>query len=168
MALKAASTPRAEAPFAYESRGKYPVPRLGGMIMRSDVGRPLLIHTGGWAYFSRCAKFAAVLMVSMFASGCASDQATRIYAPNKYAPRIASEVEILSQPPSSTYEVLADFQSRGESRSDMQRRAAEVGADAVIVVFVGGQRARSDEKAGEDTYAGTYSRVVGTAIKYTK
>lgn len=136
--------------------------------MRSDVGRPLPIPSRGRGFFGRCAALTVTILVSMHANGCASDQATRIYSPNKYAPRIASEVEILSQPPSRTYEVLADFQSRGETRSDMQRRAAEVGADAVIVIFVGGQRARSDEKAGEDTYAGTYSRVVGTAIKYTK
>ena len=34
--------------------------------------------------------------------------------------------------------VIADFQSRGENAKAMQKKAAKIGADAVIVVYLGG------------------------------
>jgi hypothetical protein len=105
-------------------------------------------------------------LISMLLSGCASDQANRYYGNEKFPPRPVEDVEILREPPSSEYEVIADFQSRGESPKDMQRKAAEIGADAVIVATVGGYRARSDEWAGVDSQSSTYSRIVGTAIRF--
>ena len=98
--------------------------------------------------------------------GCASDQASRIYITEKLPPKEANQVEILRVSPTRPYEVIADFQSRGESPQDMQRRAAAIGADAVIVVIAGGYRARSDEAAGQDTQGDAYSRIMGTAIRY--
>jgi hypothetical protein len=114
-------------------------------------------------------KLSGLCVVVLFAVpfwGCASDQANRYYGNEKYASRPVEEVEILREPPTSEYEVIADFQSRGESPKDMQRKAAEIGADAVIVATVGGYRSKSDEWAGVDSQSSTYSRIVGTAIKF--
>ena len=46
----------------------------------------------------------------------------------------------------------------------MQRKAAKIGADAVIVVPLGGYRSKSDEWAEQDTEGRTYSRITATAI----
>lgn len=46
----------------------------------------------------------------------------------------------------------------------MRRKAAAVGADAVIVVLAGGSRLQSAEWASEST--NTYSRIIGSAIRY--
>lgn len=97
---------------------------------------------------------------------CTSDQANRYYSSVKYPAKSIEAVEILRAPPSRPYDVIADFQSRGESPHDMRRKAAAIGADAVIVAMLGGYRARSDEWAGEDSESHTYSRIVGTAIRY--
>ncbi len=105
-------------------------------------------------------------VVFMLAAGCASDEANRYYGPFKYSARPVNSVEILSAAPPRPYVVLADFQSRGESPRDMQRKAAAIGADAVVVVTVGGYRAKSDAWAGEDSQHQSYSRILGTAILY--
>lgn len=110
------------------------------------------------------------LCLSVFAgavlSGCvSSDQASRYYGQQRFPPRETDSVEVLRSPPAQSYDILADFQSRGESPRDMQRKAAEIGADAVIVVLGGGYRSRGDEWAGESS-VGTYSRIMGTAIRY--
>lgn len=99
-------------------------------------------------------------------AGCESDEANRYYGSEKYPAKPVEEVEILQVAPTRPYEVLADFQSRGESPRDMQEKAAAIGADAVIVAMVGGYRDRSDEWAGEDSQASSYSRIIGTAIRY--
>lgn len=48
----------------------------------------------------------------------------------------------------------------------MQKRAAEIGADAVIVSLLGGYYDSNTEWASEDAFSSTYSTIAGTAIKY--
>ena len=62
--------------------------------------------------------------------------------------------------------VIADFQARGADDDYMRKKAAAIGADAVIVSYLGGYRDRGDEWAGQDSQSQSYSRVTGTAIKY--
>jgi len=76
------------------------------------------------------------------------------------------QVQLLDAPPSSPYEIIAEFQSRGETPEDMRRKAAEVGADAVIVVLAGGLRLHSAEWASERT--DSYTRIIGSAIRFKK
>lgn len=106
--------------------------------------------------------FVAPLLV--LAGGCASDQASRYFASERYPAKPAEQVDILNAPPSRPYEIIAEFQSRGETPQDMRRKAAGVGADAVIVVLAGGSRLQSAEWASEST--NTYSRIIGSAIRY--
>ena len=97
---------------------------------------------------------------------CASDVANRYYAKDTFVPKPVNQVDLLYEAPNRPYEVIADFQSRGESPRQLRAKAARIGADAVIVVLLGGYRAESDKWADEDTYGKTYTRIVGTAIKY--
>jgi hypothetical protein len=99
-------------------------------------------------------------------SGCASDVANRYYAKEKFPPRDPSTVSILTDKPAREFIVIADFQSRGESPADLQKKAASVGADAVIVSLLGGYYSLNEEWAGGDSYSKTYSRISGTAIKF--
>jgi hypothetical protein len=101
----------------------------------------------------------------MLISGCVTDVANRYYAKESFPPKDVSEVEILTSPPTRAHEVIADFQSRGETPSDMQRKAAAIGADAVIVQLLGGQVLESATWAGTASN-NTYSRITGTAIRY--
>lgn len=109
-----------------------------------------------------------VMITMMFCQiySCAYDVANRYYGKRTYAPKQPDEVEILRDTPTRPYDVIADFQSRGETPEDMRRKAAKIGADAVIVSTLGGYRAFGEEWAGSDSYANSYSRIAGTAIKY--
>jgi hypothetical protein len=98
--------------------------------------------------------------------GCATDVANRYYGTERFAPKPVSEVEILRSKPSRDFIVIADFQSRGETPEALQLKAAQIGADAVIVTILGGMYNRGDQWASDDTMANSYSRIVGTAIKY--
>lgn len=111
-----------------------------------------------------CLAFLFILILWLFCS-CASDVANRYYGKTKYPEKKPNEVELLWETPSRPYEVIADFQSRGESPEDMRRKAAKVGADAVIVSMLGGNVSLGDEWAGSDS-SHTYSRITGTAIRY--
>lgn len=95
--------------------------------------------------------------------GCASDQAHRYYVKEKYSPKSITLVQLLVEAPKRSFVVIADFQSRGESPEDMRRRAAEIGADAVIVTVLGGQVLTSAEWAGKGS-VNNYTRITGTAI----
>lgn len=84
-------------------------------------------------------------------------------------------MEVLREAPQKPYTVVADFQaSPGQflfftipvTEEHMKKRAAEVGADAVIMVPAGGYYERGEIWAGRDNQAGTYSRMTATAIKY--
>ena len=100
--------------------------------------------------------------------GCASDVANRYYGDQRYSPTPIDQVELLRSKPDRPFVVIADFQSRGESPEDLRKKAAAIGADAVIVSVLGGWYSTSEEWAGKDRNSNTYSHIVGTAIKFTK
>lgn len=108
-----------------------------------------------------------LLWLSAF-SGCVSDQAHRYYADTMYPPKAVDEVEVLQDAPTRPYEVIADFQARRASVDYMREKAAQIGADAVIVGMYGGYRSRGDHWANEDKHSNTYSRITGTAIRYRR
>lgn len=107
-----------------------------------------------------------VPLLALSLLGCASDIANRYYVGEKYPPKKASEVELLWQRPSHDFTVIADFQSRGESAEAIRKKAAAIGADAVIVSILGGYFYTGDQWAGQDSQQKTYTRITGTAIKY--
>jgi len=136
--------------------GNHPLQKLRNAILSPFVSRnfaPL-----------RIGFFLALLPV--LSSGCASDVANRYYGTVKYPARPVSEVEILHKNPSRSFTVLADFQSRGETPKDMQKKAAAIGADAVIVTILGGLYDTGEQWAGNDSNSHTYSRICASAIKY--
>jgi uncharacterized protein YbjQ (UPF0145 family) len=100
-------------------------------------------------------------------SGCAFDVANRYYAAERFPPKEPAQVELLFRARTRKFTAIADFQSRGESPESMQKRAAKIGADAVIVTSLGGLYSPAEQWAGNDRMSRTYSRIVGTAIKYT-
>jgi hypothetical protein len=53
-----------------------------------------------------------------------------------------------------------------DSPERLQKMAAEIGADAVIVVPVGGWYSQDEVWAGKDKNSSNYNRLTGTAIKY--
>src|SRR5258708_23247027 len=81
-----------------------------------------------------CVTFA----VSLALLGCASDVANRYYGAERYSPTPITQVELLRSKPDRPFIVIADFQSRGESPEDLRKKAAKIGADAVIVSVLGG------------------------------
>jgi hypothetical protein len=99
-------------------------------------------------------------------SACATDVANRYYSSTTYPPNSPDKVEILRQAPSCPYEVIADFQSRGESPKSVRNKAAKIGADAVIVTTFGGYYQFSDQWAASDSQMDSYTRICGTAIRY--
>ena len=50
----------------------------------------------------------------------------------------------------------------------MKKRAAKIGADAIIVSPLGGYYSLNEEWADSDSMSRTYSRLVGSAIKYNQ
>lgn len=106
--------------------------------------------------------FAAVFSVS----ACVSDEANRYYGGQRFAAKPPEDVVVLREAPSQPYVVIADLQSRGDTVKSLQKKAADIGADAVIVSFLGGSFNPNDKWAGKDSQAGTYTRAIGVAIKY--
>jgi hypothetical protein len=104
----------------------------------------------------------------VYAAGCASDVANRYYLPEHYPPRDPSTVELLWRRPERPFTIMADFQSRGETPEDIRKKAAQIGADAVIVATIGGLYDRGTEWAGADKESNTYTHITGTAILYEK
>lgn len=115
---------------------------------------------------SRRLIFCAPLLAVLVLSSCASDVANRYYSAQRYSPKPPAEVEVLWQAPTRRHTVIADFQSRGESPEDMRKKAAAIGADAVIISLLGGYYSAKEQWADEDRYSKSYSRIAGTAIKY--
>lgn len=76
------------------------------------------------------------------------------------------EVEVLREAPPRPYIVIADFQASQVTVKHMQKRAAEIGADAVIVTPTGGWYSHSEIWAENDKYSNSYTGLIGTAIKY--
>ena len=108
-----------------------------------------------------------LLITCLLLCGCASDVANRYYSSIKYPSKAPELVEILDSKPDRKFEVIADFQSRGESGKSLQKKAAELGADAVIVTTLGGYYSRNEEWASEDRHKDSFSRIIGSAIIYT-
>ena len=107
-----------------------------------------------------------LLLFVMFLVACATDVANRYYGTVRYEPKDPKEVEILWKKPNRDFVIIADFQSRGESPEAIRKKAAKIGADAVIVSILGGLYSHGEEWAGNDRHKDTYSRITGTAIKY--
>jgi len=76
---------------------------------------------------------------------------------------------VLSAPPDRPYEVIADFQCRNEGPWSIRRKAAHIGAHAVIVTKLGGTYGDSEDWAAEESWwtQRDYTRITGTAIRYT-
>lgn len=106
--------------------------------------------------------------VALILCGCAQDVANRYYSAQRYPSKSPQEVELLFSAPSRPFTVIADLQSRNESPKGMKKRAAKIGADAIIVSPVGGFYRLKEEWAGSDSMSRTYSRLIGSAIKYDK
>ena len=109
-----------------------------------------------------------ILFICLFLTGCVAGEANRYYLKEKLPAKGIKEVEVLREAPSRPYIVIADLQASRATVKHMQKRAAEIGADAVIVTPVGGWYSRSEIWAGNDQYSNSYSRLIGTAIKYKK
>jgi len=110
-------------------------------------------------------KFVIFLLL-LFLTSCATDVANRYYGNTTYPTKNPRDVEILRTAPTRDFIVIADFQSRGEGAEDMRDKAAQIGADAVIVRILGGLYSKDEEWADKDRYRDSYSRITGTAIKY--
>jgi len=105
--------------------------------------------------------------VAVMALGCvATDVANRYYGTERYPAKDPRDVEILWERPSRRFTVIADFQSRGESPEAVRSKAAEIGADAVIISVLGGTYDVGEQWAQGDRYRNTYSRIIGTAIRF--
>jgi hypothetical protein len=107
-----------------------------------------------------------LLLSCCIVAACATDVANRYYGTVRYPSKNPSEVELLWLRPPREFVVIADFQSRGESPEAIRKKAADIGADAVIISILGGYYAPSEQWAGSDRHADTYTRITGTAIKY--
>ena len=116
--------------------------------------------------FCNLARQAVVVLPLLLGTSCATDVANRYYGSVHYPPKAAENVALLNAAPSRPYEVIADFQSRSESPESVRRKAAGIGADAVIVTTLGGRYDSSEEWAAQNRDSGMYTRIVGTAIKY--
>jgi len=106
------------------------------------------------------------VFICLFLVGCATDEANRYYLKEKLPAKNIKEVEVLWEAPSRSYVIIADFQAYNVSVRYMQKRAAEIGADAVIVTPAGGWYSQSEIWAGKDDYSRSYTRLIGTAIQY--
>lgn len=111
-------------------------------------------------------RLIAILLLPICFSSCASDVANRYYATERYAAKNPKDVEVLRSAPSRKYQVIAEFQARGETVNGMKKRAAQIGADAVIVTPLGGYAPLNADWAGDSRQSNSYSHLVGNAIKY--
>jgi|SRR3989338_7741246 len=109
-----------------------------------------------------------VLLGCFFLTGCVTGEADRYYLAEKLPEKKTAEVEVLREAPAQPHEVIAEFQANNASANHMRKRAAKIGADAVIVVPAGGWYSRGETWAGSDTYSSSYTSLIGIAIKYKK
>ncbi|MBM3254187.1 MAG: hypothetical protein FJZ16_08035 [Candidatus Omnitrophica bacterium] len=112
-------------------------------------------------------KFIVFLCICLFLDGCATTgEANRYYLKEKLPPKNINEVEVLKEKPTRPYIVIADFQASYATVKHMRKRAAEIGADAVIVTHTGGWYSYDEVWAENDRYSNSYTELIGTAIKY--
>ena len=116
--------------------------------------------------YSKRLQIMGISVLLLCEIGCVSDEANRYYLKEKLPRKDAKDVEILREEPQRPYVVIADFQAEGASFEYMRKRAAQIGADAVILVPVGGAYSQNEVWAGKDRNSDTYTRLLGTAIKY--
>ena len=109
-------------------------------------------------------RMIAIHLLLLCQVGCMSDEANRRY--ETFSPKDVNEVEVLREAPQRPYIVIADFQANNATIKHMRKRAAEVGADAVIVVPAGGSYSRDEVWASSDRHSGSYTRLLATAIKF--
>ena len=108
-----------------------------------------------------------VVSLCILLAGCASsDVANRYYSRETFPPKPPEEVLLLYEKPARDYVVIADFQSRGEKPKKIRKKAAQIGADAVIVSLLGGYYDTGSEWAEKNKQSDYYTRIVGTAIKF--
>jgi hypothetical protein len=112
----------------------------------------------------RVAHHLILALVAFAMVSCASDVANRYYGSEKFPPKPVAEVQLLDRAPDRPYNVIADLQSRGETAQDLRKKAAAIGADAVIVTTLGGVGGHEwmDQGAADPFY----THIVGTAIRY--
>jgi hypothetical protein len=114
------------------------------------------------------AKYIILAGIVAILSGCVSDEANRYYGSVRYDAVPVGKVQILTRKPSKPFTVIADFQSRGDSFKSIQKKAAKIGADAVIVTNLGGYASVGSRWAQHDPYSDSHGHIVGSAIKYNK
>ena len=111
-------------------------------------------------------RFLQFIAILFLVTACETDEANRYYGGEKYSPRDVSSVEILVSRPVRPFIVIADFQARYMSKETLRKKAAKIGADAVIVSFVGGWASLGSQWAHEDPHSASSTRSLGTAIRY--
>ena len=111
-------------------------------------------------------KLIYLLVIVIMVSGCAVGEANRYYLKDRFPAKDIKEVEVLKDKPSRPFDVMADLQASNVTYKYMQTRAAEIGADAVIVTCTGGWYSRSEVWADKDKYSNSCTGLIGTAIKY--
>ena len=107
-----------------------------------------------------------MILLCIWLAGCATGEANRYYLKEKFPAKDIKEVKVLRVAPSRPHIVIADFQASNVPIKFMQKRAAAIGADAVIVTPTGGWYSCSETWAGSDRHSNSYTGLVGTAIKY--
>ena len=108
----------------------------------------------------------AIILALLFSQGCATGEANRYYLDKRFNAKKIDEVEVLSEAPQRPYIVMAEFQAGNVSYKFMRKRAAEIGADAVIIRHLGGYYSRNEAWADKDRHSSTFSRLAGIAIVY--
>ncbi len=108
------------------------------------------------------------LSILLCQTGCVSDEACRYYLKEDIPAVDISDVEVLWEEPQKPYTVIGDFQAYNAKVKHMRKRAAEIGADAVIIVPAGGWYSLDEVWADKDRHSDSYNRLVGTAIKYNE
>lgn len=108
-----------------------------------------------------------LMMLAFVLSACAAtDVANRYYVEERYAAVSPEKVTVLTKLPSQPHTVIAEFQSRREQPDSVREKAAEIGADAVIITLFGGEHSLSAQWASDErNMSKTFSRIVGIAIK---
>jgi len=111
-------------------------------------------------------RVAGMIVMTTALFSCVVDEANRYYGDVTYPPKQVQDVEVLKSAPDKSYTVLADFQAKRATAEYLRKLAAEIGADAVIITHVGGSYSHQEVWADKDRHSNTYTRIVGTAIKY--
>jgi len=142
------------------------MPFIYSQISRKRANKRKRLHSSCGLVPSILLRLTFVGISMVFLTGCATDVANRYYASGKYPSKSPNLVEILRKNPSRPFEVIADFQSKFESPESVRMKAAQIGADAVIISTPGGSYNTTDTWASNDSLASSGSRICGTAIVY--